>query len=242
VNELVNATNGVMQLRHFQRRVPRPDLLFSTADFSSQNTVITYSNTVDNASEFFTLTVTGFGVALGFNNFAYNSTGRPGNQAGPGTIIDDDPLPTLYILNRQFPIFQNTQASGTIFTTEAAQLPIGGWGSFDGTTNAPVVYPNGSSVGHLEDLMFAPAPATPTLPDGYIGQPYAAQLLGKNGTPPYTWSLAPNSPALPDGLNISSDGQITGVPSGPTAIYDFTLRITDSAGKFRDVQYTITIF
>jgi len=43
-------------------------------------------------------------------------------------------------------------------------------------------------------------------------------------------------------LNISPNGQITGTPTGPAAIYDFTVRITDSAGVFRDVQYTITLF
>jgi hypothetical protein len=238
-----NETNGTISLRHFQRRVPRPDILFTTADFSSVNTTINYSNTVDNVTETFTLTVTGVGSALGFHTGPFfDVTGRTGNKAGPATITDDNQLPTLYILNRQYPVFQNTQVSGTVFITEAGQLPISAWGSFDGTTNAPVVYPNGSTLTELEDFLLGPAPATPTLPDGNIGLPYFVQLAGKSGTAPYTWSLAPNSPALPDGLNISSDGQITGVPSGPAAIYDFTVRITDSAGKFRDVQYTITIF
>jgi hypothetical protein len=243
----LDETNAVLNLRHFQRRVPRPDILFSAADFSSANSVVTYSNTVDGATEFFTLTVTGIGAAFGFNNFAYDQTARPGNQAGPGTIIDDDPLPTLYILNSQFPVFQNQSATtgttnGFLFPTEATQAPFSAWGSFDGTTNAPVVYPNGTSLVELEDLMLGPAPATPTLKDGNVGVLYSDQLTAKGGTPPYTFSLAPTSPGLPAGLNISSNGQITGTPSGPPAIYDFTVRITDSAGKFRDVQYTITIF
>ena len=83
---------------------------------------------------------------------------------------------------------------------------------------------------------------TSSLPDGNVGQLYSGQLAAKGGTAPYTWSLAPNSPGLPGGLQLNSDGSITGVPSGPSAIYDFTVRITDSAGKSRDVQYTITIF
>ena len=116
------------------------------------------------------------------------------------------------------------------------------WGSFDGSTNAPVVYPNGTSLSELEGLNLGPTPANSTLPDGNVGVNYAGQLSAKGGTAPYTWSLAPNSPALPAGLNLNSNGKITGVPAGPAAIYDFTVRITDAAGKIRDVQYTITIF
>ncbi len=93
----------------------------------------------------------------------------------------------------------------------------------------------------LIDLMTGPASNTPYLPNGNIGVLYSAQLAAIGGTAPYTWSLAPTSPGLPAGLNISPDGKITGTPTGPTAIYDFTVRITDSAGKSRDVQYTITI-
>jgi hypothetical protein len=258
VTEL-DETNAVLVQRHFQRRVPRPDFIFSAANFSSQNAVLNYSNTVDGATSIFTLTFTVPAGSIGILYFAnnailnanlnvsYDQTGRAGNQAGPGTIIDDSVLGRVYILNSQFPVFENLSAgTGTtnnfLVPTEAQQVPFTAWGSFDGTTNAPVVYPNGTSFGSLVGLMVGPAPATPTLPDGNIGVAYSAQLAGKGGTPPYTWSLAPGSPGLPDGLNISSDGQITGTPTGPAAIYDFTVRITDSAGKTRDVQYTITIF
>ena len=90
--------------------------------------------------------------------------------------------------------------------------------------------------------MTGPASATPFLPDVNAGAAYSAQLAAKGGHAPYTWTLAPGSPSLPAGLNLSSDGKITGTPVGPSAIYDFTVRITDSAGAFRDVQYTITVF
>lgn len=243
-------TNDVYSLRHFSRRVPRPDIMFSCANFSSQNGVVTYSNTVDNLTEILTLTTTannGVAIGLVFNQFAYDQTARPGNQAGPGTIVDGNALPTLYILNNQFPVFENlSQTSGTtntfIASTEADQAQLTAWASFDGRTNAPVVYPNATVYTELQNLMNGPATLTPTLPDGTVGVNYVAQLAAKNGTPPYTWSLAPNSPSLPNGLNISSSGKITGVPTGPAAIYDFTVRITDSAGKYRDIQYTISIF
>jgi len=243
----LNDTNGIITLRHFQRRVPKPDILFTTADFANQNTTVTYSNTVDNATETFTLTVTGIGTSLAFGTFNYDETTRPGNQAGPGTIVADDPLPTLFILNRVNPTFEVTSpTAGTtnnfIDPTEAEQAQFTAWGSFDGRTNAPVVYPNGSTLDQLLNLISGPQSDTPSLPSAPIGQNYFVQLAAKGGTAPYTWALAPTSAGLPAGLNISADGKITGVPTVPAAIYDFTVRITDSASKSRDYQYTITVF
>ena len=104
------------------------------------------------------------------------------------------------------------------------------------------MYPNGTSLTELQNLILGPASNTPFLPDGNVGSPYFAQISAKGGTPPYTFALSPTSPGLPAGLNISPDGKITGTPTGLLAIYDFTVRITDSAGVFRDVQYTITLF
>jgi len=248
VSEL-DETNNVMVQRHFQRRVPRPDFLFTTWDFSGQNVVITYSNTVDGVTGTFTTTVTstGIGPFPEYGTFTYDATTHPSNKAGPGTILDGDPLPSLFILNRISPTFDNLSATaGTTNTfvapTEADQGLFVAFGSFDGTTNLPIVYPNGTSVTSLLDLILGPQSNTPTLLDGNIGQLYSAQLAAKGGTAPYTWSLAPNSPGLPGGLHLTSGGIITGVPAGPAAIYDFTVRITDSAGKSRDVQYTISIF
>ncbi len=255
----LDVTNDVYVERHFSRRVPRPDLLFSCANLSSGNQTLVYSNTVDNLTETVTfgpptgltsptigLWEDSFGL-IGNLNAGFDVTARPGNQVGPGTIIDQLALPTIFVFNNQFPVFENlsltTGATNSfIFTTEAQQAPFDAWASFDGTTNAPVVYPNGTALTDLENLVRGPAPTTPTLPDGNIGVPYSAQLTAHGGTAPYTWSLAPTSPGLPAGLNISPGGKITGVPSGPASIYDFTVRITDSAGKIRDVQYTITLF
>ena len=130
----INFTNSTSSVQHFQRRVPKPDILFSAADFSSQNSVVTYSNSVDGgASEVFTLTTTITGGAGIFeeigNGFTYDQTARSGNEAGPGTIISDDPLPTLYIFNRQFPVFENLSPTGGatnnfLDVTEATQTPF----------------------------------------------------------------------------------------------------------------------
>jgi hypothetical protein len=238
-------TNDVKVLRHFRRTVRRPDFLFTAADLGVP-TGFTYSNTVDNFTETFTVTITGstkFDVVRTSN---YNQSQRPSNLAGPGTIESPNALSTLLIYNKIGPFFENSGTSIGItgFIDETSQVPLFdiSWGSFDGTTNAPVVYPNGSSLLDLEASLNGPVVTTRNLPDANIGNNYTAQLEAAGGHAPYTWSLAPSSAGLPGGLSISSDGQITGIPSGPASIYDFTVRVTDSVGAFRDVPFTISVF
>jgi hypothetical protein len=245
VPELID-TNGTIVIRHFSRRVPRPDIVFSAVDFAA-NATFTYSNTVDNLSQLFTFTLTGVGQAFALRNIVFNDAGRLPNLAGPGTIEGPGALPTLFVFNKLAPLFDNASSflgtNNFLLPNELTQVKEGAWGSFDGTTNAPVVYPNGTSLEERENLITGPMSNTPTLPDANIGVPYSAQLsaVGGHGAP-YTWSLAPGSPGLPDGLNLDANGKITGTPTGPASIYDFTLRLTDSAGTTRDVQYTISVF
>ncbi len=242
-----NTTNSTYSLKHFQRRVPRPDFLFSAADLATDNGNISYSNTVDNLTEVFTFSwlPISFGTALEADSgFNFDFRGRDLALAGPGTIIDTLALPKVFILNKLSPLFLNESSplGPFLIPSEFTQVPFVAWGSFDGTTNAPVVYPNGSSLGELENLILGPSATCRFLPNGNIGLQYFAQLAATGGLAPYTWALAPTSPGLPGGLNLSSSGKITGIPSGPASIYDFTVRLTDSAGVFRDVQFTITIF
>jgi len=242
VTEL-NVTNRTIGLMHFRRYVHRPDFLFSAVDFAANNT-FTYSNTLDNVTETITFSITGVGESLALRSLAFNQAGRPGNLAGPGTIEDGTALGTVFAINKLAPLFQNSFAAigSFLVPNELTQSKLTGLASFDGTTNAPILYPNGTSLQELENLLIGPASTTPSLPNANIGLPYSAQLSAIGGQAPYTWALAPSSPGLPGGLNISASGKITGTPTGPASIYDFTLRLTDSAGVFRDVQYTITVF
>jgi len=235
-------TNKTLSLKHFQRPVRRPDFLFSAADGTAGST-ITYSNTVGNATEIFTVTVIS-GQFLAFRSLGFNETAHSSSRAGPGTIEDGPALGSLIIFNKLAPLYANSFANAGNFLVpnEVTQSKVVALASFDGTTNAPIVYPNGTSLEELENLLLGPATTTPSLPNANIGLPYSAQLSAIGGQAPYTWALAPSSPGLPSGLNISSSGQITGAPAGPASIYDFTLRLTDSLGAFRDIQYTITVF
>jgi hypothetical protein len=74
-------------------------------------------------------------------------------MAGPGVI---QPM-VILTFNNVGPMIYNNWPS---FLTEVNPLSSGFvWASFDGTTNAPFVYPQGSTIQELEQLVLgAPQP------------------------------------------------------------------------------------
>ena len=80
-----------------------------------------------------------------------------------------------------------------------------------------------------------------TLPPGRVGMSYTTQLTGTGGSgPPYTWSLAPDSPAVPSGLVLTLEGRLSGTPSA-TGIYYFFVKMTGADGGFTVWQVTLTV-
>jgi hypothetical protein len=67
---------------------------------------------------------------------------------------------------------------------------------------------------------------TVSLPDTSAERPYSQTLQGTGGIPPYTWSLASGS--LGAGLNLSTNGVISGTPVNPGTLV-FAVRLTDAA-------------
>lgn len=63
-------------------------------------------------------------------------------------------------------------------------------------------------------------------PDGTISRPYNWQLTAAGGTPPYSWARIGGD--MPYGLNLNSDGSITGTPTW-VASYYYTLKVTDAS-------------
>lgn len=69
----------------------------------------------------------------------------------------------------------------------------------------------GESATNSFALTIYPGPLTITttvLASALVGAPYSQTLTASGGTPPYTWSL--QSGALPDGIDLSSDGVLSG--------------------------------
>ena len=79
----------------------------------------------------------------------------------------------------------------------------------------------------------APLPLTITtgspLPGGTVTQAYGpVQLAATGGTPPLNWDLNPGSPALPNGLQLSTAGVLSGTPSTAVNVTP-VFRVRDSA-------------
>jgi len=77
-----------------------------------------------------------------------------------------------------------------------------------------------------------------SLPEGYENQSYSAVLQAEGGIAPYEWNI--NSGSLPNGLGLSFDGSITGSPIA-SGSYNFNLRVTDSADKYKEKDFSILV-
>jgi hypothetical protein len=112
------------------------------------------------------------------------------------------------------------------------------WASFDGTTNLPIVYPNGTSIQNLAaEVLIQITPAS--LPSGANGVSYTVALSATGGQTPYTWAWASGSSPVP-GLSLSSGGVISGVPT-QSGSYVVTVQMTDAANRTVAMNYLITI-
>jgi hypothetical protein len=80
------------------------------------------------------------------------------------------------------------------------------------------------------------------LPSGIVGQPYQALLSASGGTGPgtYTWTLASDSPALPNGLTLSPDGTVIGTPT-TTGMSSPTFKALDTVSTVVEKRLSIII-
>jgi hypothetical protein len=76
------------------------------------------------------------------------------------------------------------------------------------------------------------------LPNGEVLTFYSQTLTAVNGTPPYSWAIQTGT--LPAGLNLSTEGVISGTPTQAAAVL-VTLRVSDNMGGSATRQFSITI-
>jgi hypothetical protein len=217
---MITVSNSQNIYNTFQRVASAPDFLFTAMDMAPGPA----------------------GNPNGFNKWSRNLNFNPlklPNLDGPGTI---DPA-TTFTFNRSGPLFYNAvtnvQGFDTWFLDEQTASQVTTWGSFDDSTNAPVVYPNGTSLQMLENMIILQLSPT-SLTAGRVGSSYSLQFSGAGGQPPYAWSLPANSPGLPPGLSLTSAGLLSGTPA-TAGTYDFIIELTDSNARFSDWQLTLTI-
>jgi hypothetical protein len=199
----------------FQRVVTQPDVLFTAAD------LVPGPSAVNSLVERFSRTV----------NFDQAHIGA--GLAGPGVI---DPSSTI-TYNKVGPVFFNAGPASLSLSSAAVDGFV--WGSFDGTTNDPVVYGNGTSIADLEaQVLVQISPSS--LPNGTHAVAYPSTTFGVTGgafTQPFTWS----SPGgLPPGLTLSSAGTISGTPT-QSGTFNFIIELTDVLSRSVTWSYSITI-
>jgi hypothetical protein len=218
---LVEVTNNTRWTRPVERTVLSPDILFYADDLNTDPESLPVN----------------FAVALTEPEFV---TATNANNNGPGTIT-----PTaIFTFNKAGPLLIN---NGPFFLTEATGIQSYQWGSFDGSTNAPVVFPNGTDLRSLENqaVLQITQPSVVTngaylLPLARLNQAYSNQLEAIGGQLPYSWSFAPGSAGLPTGLSLSNTGLISGTPL-EVGIFDFSIRLTETGARYVDRPFTLTV-
>ena len=212
--------NSKLLKQTFQRVVTTPDVRFSAAD------LLAGPNAVNNL-----VTVLARSISFDLSTIAPN-------PAGPGVITN----PQIITFNKVGPVFLNQSFASLSGSTAQTNYPFSyNWASFDGSTNEPVVYPNGTSLQNLNNQVLVQLTPT-TLPVGTRNVVYPTTTFVATGgafSPPFTWSLTGGG-GLPAGLTLSPGGTISGTPT-QTGTFDFTLQLTDSLARTVTWSYAITI-
>ena len=143
--------------------------------------------------------------------------------------------------------------SGRVFSISSGSLPAGltmssagvisgtptGNGAFSFTVS--VIDDGGNTGSRAYTLNIGAAILTvnpATLPNATLSTPYNQTVIASGGTGPYTFSIS--SGALPTGLSLASNGNITGTPSAAGA-YTFTVRAIDSVNNTGTRTYTVNV-
>jgi len=224
---MVVVTNSQARLQTFQRIVTTPDFLFSADDQVSGPGAIPLVSVFSESYDFDTANVlpdlAGPGTVIGPTKIAFE-------KAGPVYFNDIDNLTGDY--------YWLANPGADQLAPNEFYLAYFMWGSFDGTTNAPVAYPNGVSTDSLGNLILVQiSPAS--LPNGTEGVAYPSTTFTSTGgafTPSYTWSAA----GLPNGLSVSVGGTLSGTPT-QSGTFIFTLTMTDSLSRSVQWNYPLII-
>ena len=126
-------TNGVIRVQKLSRAITRPDFLFSAGDEGTVNHIPLLGIHV----------ITGDGYV---NDSAVNRVGTGGEQVGPGIINTFNEL-SFSKIGRYY-----LNENGVGSTQDSANLGIS-FGSFDGSTNAIITYPDSTSLHAIEALV-----------------------------------------------------------------------------------------
>ena len=222
---MVMITNSQMVTEYYQRVVTQPDFLLSAQDLATPQAG-----------------VTGIGELSVLRNVRFDQSQILNGLAGPGTITPSttivyDKAGTVY-LNGSLASYSLATNNFLSQTTQSG-LPELQWASFDGSTNDPIVYPNGTSIQNLVNQLYIQV-SPPSLMDGTNAVPYSQTFSATGGQSPYTWA-APNFATLVPGLTFDpTTATMSGTPLS-AGVFNFTLQLTDAANRVVTLNYLIAI-
>lgn len=151
-------TNSRLSQLSVSRTITAPDILFTAANLATE-TPLTDG----------TLSRTG--------TFIQSTYVSPGTGITSSTINPQ----MLIVLNNVGPIFFNYNPFFLDFE-DVASYPIFNWGSFDGSTNPPVVFPEGSSLAELEAQVLEGGTSVPINVWAPVLNPNATNTTTTTGT------------------------------------------------------------
>jgi hypothetical protein len=211
---------------YYERVVTTPDFLFQAQDL-----------TVTTPPYF------PYGYAATYTTPKFDTSAITTQLAGPGTIVPG----TTIVFNKNENLLYWAQSLGYfniptnqfLNSTNLAQMD--GWGSFDGSTNYPVYYPDSAGIANLMNQIVIQAAPAPASLNGTNGQPYSVTFTVSGGQPPYTLAAPGLSvPGLGFVQGSPTSGTLSGTPT-VTTTFNFTLQVTDSANRVVSLNYPITI-
>jgi len=82
--------------------------------------------------------------------------------------------------------------------------------------------------------------ATTALPRATVGVAYSTTLAPIGGTQPHTWSLAPGSGPLPQGITLTAGGLLSGTPA-QSGNFTFVIQVRDNAGLTFAREFVLNI-
>lgn len=148
---------------------------------------------------------------------------------GTGGIIWDDKSGTVY---------GDVTLQEDITINQGESLTIEDGASLNTGNNKVTV--NGGTLNGEDKITgtvkYTPSITTASLPEGKVNEEYATSLSA-NGSEPITWNVTDGN--LPAGLNLSTNGKITGIPTAP-GDYVFTVTASNDVGSVSK-ELTITV-
>ena len=193
------------------RNVSGIRLLFGTSGTSDDTPTVTVSNNAivrANGSAGGITSNSSTGVQYGTGS---NTTGGIVFDGNNGTVYGDVTLQEDITINQGESL---TIEDGASLNTGNNKVTVNG-GTLNGEDKI------------TGTVKYTPSITTASLPEGKVNEEYATSLSA-NGSEPITWNVTDGN--LPTGLNLSTNGKITGTPTAPGE-YIFTVTASNDAGS-----------